>query len=71
MGLLPLITETSVQAQILIPLVTSIAFGLLVSTLLILVMIPALYTILNDFGATAKIDQEESDPPAAPTPANV
>ena len=32
-GLLPLLAETSLQAQVLIPLVTSLAFGLLASTL--------------------------------------
>ena len=67
MGLLPLITEKSLQAQILIPLVTSIAFGLLVSTFLILVMVPALYAILDDFGVTAKLEDE--DAAALPAPA--
>lgn len=49
-GLLPLLSETSLQAQILIPLITSIVFGLLASTLLVLFVIPALYTIFEDFG---------------------
>jgi len=49
-GLLPLLAETSVQAQVLIPLVTSLAFGLMASTVLVLLMIPALYTILEDWG---------------------
>ena len=59
MGLLPLLTEKSLQAQVLVPLVTSIAFGLFVSTLLVLVMMPALYTIFDDFNWTAKIEAEE------------
>ncbi len=46
-GMLPLLSETSKQAQVLIPLVTSIVFGLLASTLLIL---PALYAIMEDIG---------------------
>lgn len=53
MGLLPLLAERSLQAQILIPMATSLVFGLLASTVLILVVIPALYTILGDFGLTS------------------
>ncbi|MCG8563472.1 MAG: efflux RND transporter permease subunit [Desulfobacterales bacterium] len=48
-GLLPLLSEQSIQAQILIPLATSIVFGLLVSTLLVLLVVPCLYAILGDF----------------------
>ncbi len=54
-GLIPLLSETSLQAQILIPLVTSLVFGLLASTLLVLLVVPALYTILEDFGFTEKV----------------
>lgn len=49
-GLIPVLSETSPQAQILIPLVTSLAFGLLASTLLVLFVVPAFYSILDDFG---------------------
>jgi multidrug efflux pump subunit AcrB len=54
-GLMPLLSETSLQAQVLIPLVTSLAFGLMATTLLVLFLVPAVYTILNDFGL-ANID---------------
>ncbi len=54
MGLLPLLTERSLQAQVLVPLVTSIAFGLLSAALLIMVVVPAFYAVLDDFGLTAK-----------------
>lgn len=40
-GLTPLLFETSLQAQFLIPMAVSIAFGLAFSTLLILLVIPA------------------------------
>ena len=50
MGLLPLLTERSLQAQVLIPLATSLVFGLITSTVLVLVVIPALYAILGDLG---------------------
>ncbi len=49
-GLLPLLFETSLQAQVLIPLAVSIAFGLMASTVLVLIVIPCLYAILADFG---------------------
>ncbi|PLX35604.1 MAG: AcrB/AcrD/AcrF family protein [Hyphomicrobiales bacterium] len=49
-GLIPVLSETSPQAQILVPLVTSLAFGLLASTVLVLFVVPAFYSILDDFG---------------------
>ena len=49
-GMTPLLFETSLQAQILIPLATSIVFGIATSTLLVLFVLPCLYTILEDFG---------------------
>ena len=48
-GLLPLLFETSLQAQFLIPMATSIAFGLGLSTLLVLLVIPALLSWLEQF----------------------
>ncbi len=52
MGMLPLLAETSAQAASIIPLVISLVFGLLMSTTLVLLILPALYVILNDIGAT-------------------
>jgi len=49
-GLMPLLSEKSLQAQVLIPLASSIVFGLLMSTILVLLVVPCLYTILADFG---------------------
>jgi multidrug efflux pump subunit AcrB len=48
-GLLPLLFETSLQAQFLIPMATSIAFGLGLSTLLVLLVVPALLSWLEEF----------------------
>lgn len=56
-GLTPLLFEKSLQAQILIPIAISICFGLLASTLLILLVLPPLYVILSDFGVAAKSTQ--------------
>ena len=47
-GVVPLMFETSPQAQFLVPLVAAIAFGLMATTVLVLVVIPAFYTILDD-----------------------
>jgi multidrug efflux pump subunit AcrB len=49
-GMAPLLFETSLQAQSLVPLVCSIVFGLLSSTIMVLFVVPALFSILEDFG---------------------
>jgi len=41
-GLTPLLFETSLQAQFLIPMATTIAFGLAFASFIVLLMIPAL-----------------------------
>ncbi len=48
-GLTPLLFETSLQAQFLIPMAASIAFGLMFSTLLILLVIPATLSLYENF----------------------
>lgn len=55
-GLLPLLAETSTQAMAVIPLVISVVFGLLVSTVLVLMALPALYVILEDLGWATSTD---------------
>ncbi|AXQ13428.1 acriflavin resistance protein [Shewanella algae] len=47
-GLVPIIMERSLQAQIVIPMATSLAFGILFSTLVTLILVPMLYIILDD-----------------------
>jgi multidrug efflux pump subunit AcrB len=47
-GLLPLIAETSMQAQFLIPMAVSLAFGVLFGTLMILIFFPAALLFGND-----------------------
>jgi len=44
-GLTPLLFETSMQAQFLIPMAVSISFGLMFATVLVLLVIPALLSI--------------------------
>lgn len=62
-GLLPLLLETSLQAQVVKPLVISIVFGIFTSTLLVLFMIPAAYAILADFGKVKRHQPLHGDMP--------
>ena len=45
---MPIILERSLQAQIVIPMATSLAFGILFSTVVTLILVPLLYIILDD-----------------------
>jgi len=60
-GLLPILTETSLQAQILIPLVASLVFGLLTASLVVLFVLPAIYAILDDLGLSTIAKQNQPD----------
>ncbi|WP_328984992.1 hypothetical protein [Thiorhodovibrio winogradskyi] len=48
--LLPLLAETSTQADAIKPLVVSVVFGLLSATVLVLLVLPALYVVSADWG---------------------
>ncbi|MCL4685212.1 efflux RND transporter permease subunit [Myxococcota bacterium] len=50
-GLTPLMLERSVQAQFLLPMAISIAFGVLFATTITLFVVPGGYLILEDFRA--------------------
>ncbi|MEH6454406.1 MAG: efflux RND transporter permease subunit, partial [Psychromonas sp.] len=56
-GLLPLLLETSLQAQVVQPIVISIVFGIFTSTLLVLFIIPCAYAVLDDFALIKKHEQ--------------
>jgi multidrug efflux pump subunit AcrB len=58
-GMAPLLLETSLQAQVLIPLVTSIVFGMLTSTMLVLLVLPAAYGIMEDIGFIELTNEEQ------------
>jgi multidrug efflux pump subunit AcrB len=47
-GLAPMILETSMQAKFLIPMAISLGFGILFATGITLLLIPALYLVLED-----------------------
>ncbi|MEQ9452877.1 MAG: efflux RND transporter permease subunit [Pseudomonadales bacterium] len=50
-GLLPILSETSTQAQMVVPMATSLAFGILFATVITLILVPCLYNILGDLGS--------------------
>jgi multidrug efflux pump subunit AcrB len=54
LGLTPLMLEQSMQARFLIPMALAISFGLMSATVLILLLLPALLVIGDDFRALGK-----------------
>ena len=48
-GLAPIISETSRQAQFLIPMAVSVAYGLAFGTFILLIILPASYLVQNKF----------------------
>jgi multidrug efflux pump subunit AcrB len=65
-GLTPMILETSVQAQFLIPMAISLGFGILFATGITLLLIPCLYMMLEDarglFGLGVPKARSEGEP---------
>jgi multidrug efflux pump subunit AcrB len=49
-GLMPIMLEKSVQAQFVIPMAISLAFGIIFATIITLFLIPSLYMLQLDFG---------------------
>ncbi len=48
-GLVPMLLEKSLQAQVIIPMAISLAFGILFATVITLILIPVWYVILDKF----------------------
>lgn len=58
-GLSPILTETSFQAQLVIPMATSLCFGLVTTTVLVLILIPVFYFLYGRiFGVTLDAAEE-------------
>ncbi len=55
LGLTPMILERSVQARFLVPMAISLAFGVLFATVIILLLVPAFYLVLDDFVSSARV----------------
>ena len=49
-GLMPIMLETSLQAQYVIPMAISLSFGIIFATIITLFLIPSLYLLREDFG---------------------
>ena len=69
-GLIPILLETSFQAQILIPMATSLSFGLLLATMLVLILVPTFYRIYFDVVSLSKkhhtAERDELQPASEP-----
>jgi multidrug efflux pump subunit AcrB len=50
-GLVPILLETSLSAQVIMPMAVSLAFGIVFATVISLLLVPSLYMILQDLGA--------------------
>jgi multidrug efflux pump subunit AcrB len=72
-GLAPILAETSFQAQLVIPMAASLCFGLMTSTVLVLVLVPTFYLIyartVGIRGATTSEPQSEAAEIAGASPA--
>ena len=53
-GLMPIMLETSMQAQMVIPMAVSLAFGVLFATVVTLLLIPCLYIMIEDIKFSAQ-----------------
>ncbi|MHC5059480.1 MAG: efflux RND transporter permease subunit [Planctomycetota bacterium] len=61
LGLLPMLLEKSLQAQFLIPMAISLAFGIVFATSITLLLVPSLYMILEDIKTLpAKIRRQKT-----------
>ena len=73
-GLAPMIFETSRQARFMIPMAVSIGFGILFATLILLLLIPSLYLLIEDarralgMSRRADAEAENSDEPTPQSP---
>jgi Cu/Ag efflux pump CusA len=57
-GLTPMLTETSFQAQFLIPLAATLVFGLSFATALVLVLVPTFYVLYRSVAGMPDHDDE-------------
>ena len=70
-GLMPLLLERSMQAQVLIPMATSLCFGLMFATIMVLILVPVLYSIYYQWTTPKSMrtehDEEWTAPPEGET----
>jgi multidrug efflux pump subunit AcrB len=75
-GLMPLLIERSLQAQVMIPMAVSLCFGLAFATILVLILVPTFYSIYArltmqtpDLDGAASALPSPSEPTSLPRPA--
>jgi HAE1 family hydrophobic/amphiphilic exporter-1 len=56
-GIMPLLLEKSFQAQFLVPMATSLAFGLATTTVLVLILVPVMYSFLGETAREEHVDE--------------
>ncbi len=66
LGLLPILTETSIQAKFLVPMVVSLSMGILFATPIILLLVPCLTLIVEDIKQRLTIPFRNRTPDAVP-----
>lgn len=64
LGLAPMLLEQSAQAQFMIPMAISLAFGIVFATVITLLLVPSLYLILDDLKGLSQKDPQSSTIPA-------
>jgi len=72
-GLTPLMLEHSLQAQFMIPMAISLAFGVMFATVVSLILVPSTYFILDDIKSllgirSASMSTDKLTAPATPPP---
>ena len=68
-GLVPIVMERSMHAQMVIPMAVSLAFGILFATAITLILIPSLYAIQANLREFVTGRASHAAPPAAPATA--
>jgi multidrug efflux pump subunit AcrB len=61
-GLLPLLLEKSFQAQFLVPMATAMAFGLMMTTALVLILVPVMYSFFGTSAREGHVEEAELQP---------
>ena len=56
-GLIPLLLEKSAQAQFMIPMAVSLAFGVVFATVITLLLVPVSYLILEKFILKTEVEK--------------
>ena len=62
LGLTPMLFETSIQAQFLVPMAVSLATGIVFASVVILFLVPALLMILEDVRRLGRRDHRATAP---------